>query len=161
MLHGVFICDENKAIIFMVRDVKYFGSIYCILHVVLEKQRYRLTLRNLIFCKKKGKSERTFIIVTEAEFVDTGILLYFCLILKASVSISFGILSACGADLMKKEFKTIMMFSSVLCGRFFLLNAPVIVSLGSFYGEYLSLTLFATLGVIGGFSMISIDLSKK
>lgn len=103
------------------------------------------------------KSEIIFIIGTEAEFVDDGILLYFCLILKASVSSSFGILSACGVDKMKKEIKGIMMFSSVLCGRLFLLNAPVIVSLGSFYGEYLSLTLFATLGVIGGLSMISID----
>lgn len=49
------------------------------------------------------------------------------------------------------------MFTAVLCGRIFLLNAPVIVSSGTFLGEYFSLTLFATLGVIGGLSMITIE----
>ncbi|XP_037031235.1 solute carrier family 22 member 1-like isoform X1 [Bradysia coprophila] len=93
----------------------------------------------------------------EVEFVDEGILLYFCLILKASVSSSFGILSACGADSLNKDAKAVMMFSSVLCGRLFLLNAPVIVSLAQFYGKYVSLTVFATLGAIGGLCMIAID----
>lgn len=73
------------------------------------------------------------------------------------MSSSFGILSACGADSLKNNAKAIMMFSSVLCGRLFLLNAPVIVSVGQFYGEYASMTLFATLGAIGGLCMIVID----
>lgn len=77
------------------------------------------------------------------------------------MSSSFGILSACAIQLKEKEVKAIMMFSSVLCGRLFLLNAPVIVSLGTFYGEYLSLTLFATLGVIGGLAMILISLNNN
>lgn len=99
-------------------------------------------------------------IETEAAFVEDGILLYFSLILKASVSCSFGVLSSCATESIKMESKSILMFSAVLFGRTVLLSAPVIVSLGSFYGEYLSLSLFATLGAIGGLAMISIDFNS-
>uniref|UniRef100_A0A336L287 CSON003253 protein n=1 Tax=Culicoides sonorensis TaxID=179676 RepID=A0A336L287_CULSO len=97
----------------------------------------------------------------ETEFVQNSTLLYFCLVLKASVSCSYAVLSSCTTDLVSSDKKAILLFSSVLCGRLWLLNAPVMVSLGTFYGEFLSLTLFAMTGCFGGLAMILIDLSLK
>lgn len=81
--------------------------------------------------------------------------------LKFSVSCSYAVLSACTTDLVSKSKKLILLFSAILCGRLWLHIAPVIVALGAPFGEYLSVTLFAALGAIGGLSMILIDASMN
>ncbi|XP_063709428.1 solute carrier family 22 member 7-like [Culicoides brevitarsis] len=95
----------------------------------------------------------------ESEFYRDGTLLYFCLVLKASVSCSFGVLVSCSTDLVTQRKKQILMFSCLLCGRIWLLNAPVMVSIGNFYGEFLSLTLFSITGIIGGLAMILVQMT--
>ncbi|KAJ6640566.1 Solute carrier family 22 member 8, partial [Pseudolycoriella hygida] len=67
----------------------------------------------------------------EADFVEKGILLSFCLVLKASVSCSFGVLLAFSTDFVREDLRALLQFSSILCGRLLLLNAPVDVDQGS------------------------------
>lgn len=92
----------------------------------------------------------------EEEFVNDGTLLLFALLLKASVSSSFGILCSSAAEVGGEGQQDILAFSGPLCGRLFLHIAPVIVAIGTPLGEYVTLSLFSALGMTGGLAMIGI-----
>lgn len=71
-----------------------------------------------------------------------------------------GILTACTKEIGSSTQTSILTFSGLLQGRTCLLIAPVIVSLGGPFGEYIPLTIFGFLGIIGGTAMIFIGISK-
>lgn len=85
--------------------------------------------------------------------------MYFSLLLKASVSASFGVLIVSAKDIGTPNQTEILGFSGILCGRTWLLIAPVIVSLSTAFDQFVSLTVFGVLGAVGGISMIVVGTS--
>lgn len=81
------------------------------------------------------------------------------LAIKAATSIGMCVLTVCTVDLVSKDRKKILMFSSTVFSRALFLWAPFIFILQS-YSEVLPLTVFATLSVVGGLSLVLVHANQ-
>lgn len=81
------------------------------------------------------------------------------LAIKAATSIGMCVLTVCTVDLVSNDRKKILMFSSTVFSRALFLWAPFIFVLQS-YSAVLPLTVFATLNVAGGLSLVLVHTNQ-
>lgn len=72
-----------------------------------------------------------------------------CILIKLATSTAMAVLSTSSADLVSPDKKKILMLSSAIWGRAWILWAPF-VGATSYYGVLVPLTVFAALSVVGG-----------
>lgn len=82
-----------------------------------------------------------------------------CIALKMTISSAMAVLTACTADLVRLEKKKILMLSTTIWSRAWILWAPFIGALNAF-GSFVPVSVMAMLTVVGGFLCTTIGFDQ-